>query len=277
MELNKNQLLLPAVCLSLIGSFNAEALDWRIAFGAHDTFVEQVDSHTFGAGASFSLSHVTESNILLTGALDIFIDHDKDKLDPDHIPVWFSSDYMAKGELFELSPNSAFHWEVELSGRRNTVSSVEKQMKLFPSIGYEYRSKAFDAGLKAGGGYYFLEIDDDVPRMRGYDRGDFQNKTGAYTLAGDTRIALGTSFDLSAKAQHWNDGSEWLENRYSVALSYDSNSWVEDSVFIMSVEHTEYNLDPYAKVSLDDPDYLPILPWDNDTLVRVYIDMPWDF
>ncbi|AQS37928.1 hypothetical protein Sps_02776 [Shewanella psychrophila] len=277
MALKSPTLILSVLCVSSVSTFSAQALDWRIAFGGHDIIVEQADSHTLGAGATFSLSHLMQSNILLTGSLDVFVDHDKDKLDPDHIPIWFSSNFMVKGELLRLSHDSSLQWEVEANSRRNTVSSVEKQLKLFPSISYEYDTEAFFAGVKAGVGYYSLEIDDDVPRMRGYDRGDFQNKTGAYTLAADTRLALGSSFDLSAKIQHWNDGNEWLENRYSVALNYDSNTWVKGSLFVVSVEHTEYNLDPYAKVALDDSDYLPILPWDNDTLVRVYIDMPWDF
>ncbi|EDQ02132.1 hypothetical protein [Shewanella benthica] len=277
MALKNCTLIFTVLCLSLASTFSAQALDWRIAFGAHDIIVEQADSHTVGVGATFALAHLTQSNILLIGSVDVFVDHDKDKLDPDHIPIWFSSNFMVKRELFRLSPDSAFQWEVEASSRRNTVSSVEKQLKLFPGIGYEYDTKNFFAAVKVGAGYYSLEIDDDVPRMRGYDRGDFQNQTGAYTLAADTRFSLGSSFELSAKIQHWNDGSEWLENRYSVALNYDANTWVEDSVFVVSVEHTEYNLDPYAKVAVDDADYLPILPWDKDTLVRVYIDMPWDF
>ena len=67
----------------------AEGTDWRIAFGGHNTIVEQVDSHTLGAHAGFFVEHVTESNISWKGNIDIFIDDDKDKLDPDHIPIWF--------------------------------------------------------------------------------------------------------------------------------------------------------------------------------------------
>jgi hypothetical protein len=28
---------------------------------------------------------------------------------------------------------------------------------------------------------------------------------------------------------------------------------------------------------VEPPDYLAILPWNNDRLVRLYIDMPWGF
>ena len=276
MELNKT-LTLSTVSLASLMSFSVNALDWRIAFGGHDFIVEQESSHTFGADVHFSLAHLTQSNILLTASIDVLVDHDKDKLDPDHIPIWFMSNYMAKGELVSLSANSALMWEVELDGKRNTVSSVEKQVKLFPAISYEYNTEAFFAAVKGAAGYYFLEIDDDVPRLRGYDREDFQNKTGAYSFAANTRIAMGKSMDLSLTAQHWNDGDEWLENKYGAALTYDSNFWIENSHLALSVEHTEYNLDPYAKINVSAPDYLAILPWNSDTLVRLYIDMPWEF
>ena len=49
------------------------------------------DSHTLGVNASLLLEHKTQSDILLTAALDAYIDVDVDKLDPDHIPVWFKS------------------------------------------------------------------------------------------------------------------------------------------------------------------------------------------
>ncbi len=270
MEFKSSRFILPTLCFSFATSFSAQAIDWRIGFGGHDIIVEQADSHTLGVNAKFSFVHYTESGILLSGDMNVFIDHDKDKLDPDHIPVWFDTEFLAKGALFKISDTSHINWEVELDGRRNTVNSVEKQFKLMPALSYEFRTDAFDFGVKAGAGGYFLEIDDDVPKTRGYDRSDYQNKTGAYTLAADTRIGLGSSFDLEGKAQHWNDGSDWLENKYSVNLNYHSDSWIEDSVFVISIEHTEYNLDHYAKVPLDDPDYLPILPWDNDTLVNAW-------
>ena len=57
-------------------------------------------------------------------------------------------------------------WQVTLDGKRNTVSSVEKQSKLFPAIVARFDNQKFYAGLTLGGGHYMLEIDDDVPRER---------------------------------------------------------------------------------------------------------------
>ncbi len=253
----------------------AEGTDWRIAFGGHNTIVEQVDSHTLGAHAGFFVEHVTESDISWKGNIDIFIDDDKDKLDPDHIPIWFQTAWSVDGNLYRFSPTMNLQWQVTLDGKRNTVSSVEKQSKLFPAIVARFDNQKFYAGLTLGGGHYMLEIDDDVPRERGYDREDFQNKTGAYTVAADTQIMLGESFDIYAGAQTWNDGSDWLENKYSAVFSYHSDSWIEDSEVKLSIEHSEYNLDPFDNRDKNDADYLAILPWDNDTLVRIYVDMPW--
>ncbi|MBL4912668.1 hypothetical protein L2719_09720 [Shewanella schlegeliana] len=273
---NQSQLFIAV--LGIVGSglaANAQATDWRVAFGAHDTIVDQADSHTLGAHAGFYAAHKTQSDLLWQGEIDIFIDDDKDKLDPDHIPIWFQSAFSVDGNLYRFSEVMNLQWQVTLEGKRNTVSSIEKQAKLFPGIVARYDSDRVYAGFEVAAGYYMLEIDDDVPRERGYDREDFQNKTTAYSVAFDTRLPLGDSFDIYAKAQTWNDGSDWLENKISGIVSYRLDGWIEDSKIQLSVEHSEYNLDPYDNRDKNSPDYLAILPWDRDTLVRIYVDMPW--
>lgn len=263
-----------ALLVGLMSS-SVQALDWRLGIGGHDYYVDEADSHTFGAQVHLSLEYMTQRDILLSGKLNIYIDNDVDELDPDHIPIWFSSEYAAEGELFRFSPSSLINWDITVGGKRNTVSSVEKQLKFFPTIGYQYHTDPFSAGIKVGPGYYFLEIDDDVPRTRGYDREDFQNKTGAYTVSATTNSKIGSSFDLGLSLQHWNDGSAWLENEAEATLSYDANEWRDNSLLIVSLKYTEYNLDPYARDAIDDPDYLPILPWNKDLLVQVSFNMPW--
>ncbi|MGS0681279.1 hypothetical protein ACVBIL_08975 [Shewanella sp. 125m-7] len=273
---NQPHLFIAALGLVAVGlTTNAQATDWRIAFGGQNTIVDQADSHTLGAHAGFYVAHQTESELLWQGELDIFIDDDKDKLDPDHIPIWFQSAFSVDGNLFRFSEVMNLQWQVTLDGKRNTVSSVEKQAKLFPGIVARFDNGRVYAGFEVAAGYYMLEIDDDVPRERGYDREDFQNQTGAYSIAFDTLLPLGDSFDIYAAAQTWNDGSDWLENKYTGVLSYHSDGWIENSEIKLSVEHTEYNLDPFDNRDKTSPDYLAILPWDRDTLVRIYVDMPW--
>ncbi|WP_299804116.1 hypothetical protein [uncultured Shewanella sp.] len=266
------------ITLGLLGSglsTSSQAADWRIAFGAHDTIVDQADSQTFGLHGGFFIEHRTQWDLLWKAELDIFIDDDKDKLDPDHIPIWFQSAFSVDGNLYRFSDLMNLQWQVTLKGKSNTVSSIERQIKLFPGIVARFDNESVYAGFEIAAGYYMLEIDDDVPRERGYDRGDFQNKTGAYSVAFDTRLPLGDWFDIYAAAQTWNDGGDWLENKVSTEVSYHSDGWVDGSEIKLRVEHTEYNLDPYDNRDKNSPDYKPILPWDRDTLVRIYVDMPW--
>lgn len=75
------------VCLALCLSSALQAEEqtqWHYSLGSHDFVVE--DSHTLGVNASLLLEHKTQSDILLTAALDAYIDVDVDKLDPDTYP-----------------------------------------------------------------------------------------------------------------------------------------------------------------------------------------------
>ena len=164
----------------------------------------------------------------------------------------------------------------DVTTRRNTTSSVEQQYLIFPGISLSYDTGRFTVGAKTNVGYYFLEIDDDVPRTRGYDRGDFINKTFAYSLSANTHILLGNAFGFNAAAQAWADNDAWLEQRYKISMTYDSNDWIPNSVFKISIEHTRYNLDHYALIDTGDPAYIPILPWNKDTMVRAYIIFSWN-
>ncbi|PIW61944.1 hypothetical protein [Shewanella sp. CG12_big_fil_rev_8_21_14_0_65_47_15] len=262
--------------LNLSTSVSAEEqTQWHYSLGIHDFVVDEENSHTLGANMSLLIAHRTASNIQLLASLDVFLDVDVDDLDPDHIPIWFKSDYAAIGELYRFNPEFFFGWQVDLQGKRNTVSSVEKQLKLFPALTANYQDQRMQAQLKAGAGYYFMEIDDDVPRTRGYDRGDFGNDGLAYTAMGSFGVDITPQLHMSAAAQTWHDGDAWLEDQYRFDLTYQTNFWAEHSQWVLSVEHTQYNLDHYAKVDVNSPEYLPILPWDNDTLVRLSLIVPW--
>lgn len=265
-----------AFLLNLSTSVSAEEqTQWHYSLGIHDFVVDEENSHTFGANMSLYIAHQTASDIQLSALLDVYLDVDVDDLDPDHIPVWFKSDYAAIGELYRVNPAFFLGWQVDLQGKRNTVSSVEKQIKLFPALTANYQGQRMLAQLKAGAGYYFMEIDDDVPRTRGYDRGDFGNDGLAYTAMGSFGLDITPKLHMNIAAQTWHDGDAWLEDQYRFDLTYQTNFWAEHSQWVLDIEHTQYNLDHYAKVDVNSPDYLPILPWDNDTLVRLSLIVPW--
>ncbi|MGL5359081.1 MAG: hypothetical protein ACRDBI_05095 [Shewanella sp.] len=251
-----------------------EATQWHYSVGIHDLMVSDENSHTFGGNASLIITHQTPSAILLSAFLDAYIDVDKDKLDPDHIPLWFKSEYAASGELYRNSPTASLGWKVDLQGKRNTVSSVEKQIKLFPALTANYQGEQLLSELKLGAGYYFLEIDDDVPKTFGYKRSDYGNSEFAYTLMGTMGGAITPKLSLHGSAQTWHDGNARLEDQYRVELTYLTDLWVKHSQWALTAEHTQYHLEHYTKAATDSPAQ-PILPWDNDTLLRLSFIVPW--
>ncbi|MGI2258658.1 hypothetical protein [Shewanella sp. GXUN23E] len=261
--------------LALLGATPASAsgLDWYLSYGVHDFQVESSD--TFGGNVALSFDYLSDNGIVAKGNADVYVDIDKDKLDPDHIPVWFQSAYFVRGNWLTLTPNLSLDWQVDLRGKRNTVSSVEKQIKFYPSLVLDYARPAFGARAQAGVGYFFLEIDDDVPKERGFERGEFGNDATAWTVDASGYYMLAPGWKLAAGVEYWADGSETLETKYRASLTADTSQWVADSEMVLSLEQSRYNLDPYDHLPKGDPDYLPILPWDTDTLFRLYMTVPW--
>jgi len=250
------------------------AADWKMNAGVHDFFVAQESSHTFGAGVGLVVLHTTENEILLTGSVDAFIDRDKDELDQDHIPIWYQFKLLSKALLARLSKDVSVNWLIDIKGRCNTVSAVEQEFKLMPGVNLQYDSPSLSIASTFLTGYYFLEIDDDAPKPRGYAREDLQNKSGAMSLRADVRFALREKLEMNASAQQWHDGDAWLENQYAFSLVYNTTDWIKKSSTIISAVYTKYNLDPYDNKPASAPDYQAILAWDNDMVIRAYISFP---
>ena len=111
---------------------------------------------------------------------------DTDHLDPDHIPVWWETDLGIDDKFWNGSREMFIGWVVGQETRMNTVSSIERQLHLLPAITGGFAGDSVQASLKGGIGYNFLEIDDDAPRLRGYDRTNLRQTTSAGALAADT-------------------------------------------------------------------------------------------
>lgn len=248
----------------------ANATDWSLTYGMHDFIVSDESSHTFGTDVGITVETIAYSEIMLDGSFTAFINYNKDKLDPDYEPLWYKTHVQIKKEFYSLNSNIGLAWLVRFDGILNTVSAVEKQSKVFTGIGGHYTTSTLDVGLKTLVGYYFLEIDDDVPSRFGYGPSDLQNETAAYTLIAESNIPLNTKANAYVRVQRWMDTHQWLENQYQVMVSYDSTEWIQGSTLHTSAEHTQYNLNPYQKRG-----FAPILPWENDLLVRVYMKIPW--
>jgi hypothetical protein len=125
-----------------------------------------------------------------------------------------------------------------------------------------------------GGGYFFLEIDDDVPVPRGYEREDLRNQAWVFSPTLDATWELTPRFKLRGRAQEWHDGSVWLERKYYTALDWDLGSALPHSVLELSIELTQYNMDVYFPIAKP-PGYLPVVPWDEDRLIKLSLNKWW--
>ncbi|HEY4370083.1 MAG TPA: hypothetical protein VGN07_22825 [Steroidobacteraceae bacterium] len=246
-----------------------EAADRRYSIGIHDFIVADADSHTYGLNVSASIDKRTAAGRHWVGSFDLFLDRDKDDLDPDHIPIWWQVHLGTDGDWWR---SDAMHvgWSVDINTRMNTVSSIERQITALPKLVAGYDGTGLRTSLQAGAGWFFLEIDDDVPRTRGYDRDDFRNSELAYTLAADATVRLGTSWSVFGQAQQWWDSHEWLQTVFRAAVQMDAGHSSKGSEFALSADYNKYNLEVYSH-----PDLLPILPWDDDLMIRLSFSKSW--
>jgi hypothetical protein len=259
---------LRAVAILLL-STTAGAADWRFSLGIHDYVVPQADSDTLGVDARASFDQHSERGLHYFASLDLFVDHDEDHLDPDHIPIWWQLHAGSDGTFLQ-SGKARLGWTANFDTSMNTVSSIERRMTALPALVGAYDGNVFEGALTAGAGWFFQEIDDDVPKTRGYGREDFRNSTGGYAVKADARIRIGESWSASAMALGWWASGDPLWKEYKAELRHQMDGWHEGSALAFSADYNDYNLDVYASPGLP-----PILPWDHDVLFRLTLVEAW--
>jgi hypothetical protein len=238
--------------------------------GVQDFSVADVDSHTYGLSGRIAVDTQTKSGQHLVGSLDLFYDHDKDHLDPDHIPIRWDVHLGTDKELWQ-GARLHFGWTADANTRMNTVSSIEREITALPAIVGWYDGSYVRASLKAGAGWFLLEIDDDAPRLRGYDREDLRNSTLGYTGAADLTIKIGSCCKILGQIQQWWDSDVWLQIQYGAAFRVNLDSMTKGGELVLSAEAYEYNLDPYQRPDLA----IPVLGWNDDLLVRLSFKTKW--
>ena len=269
-----SRLLLFAALLLTGTAASGETADWRYSVGVHDFAVPDVDSDTYGINGSVSVDKRTEAGRHVYGSAVVYVDRDKDDLDPDHIPIWWQLHAGTDGD-FRQGDRARLGWNANVDTRMNTVSSVEREILAMPALVASYDTNAFRASAQASAGWFFLEIDDDVPKSRGYvreERGDFRNNALAYSLAADLSLRLGSSSRLTARRRSGGTVTTgWrLITRWHCSMAA-GQSHEQSSEFVLSADFNEYNLDPYFRPNVG----VPILPWDNDVMIRLSFDTAW--
>lgn len=268
-------LLLSIACVCV----QASGGEWRIGGGIHSFIVPQANSDTFGINATITYESTSETELHNLFQYDLYKDFDHDELDPDHIPIWWRIHYLWERPFKQLSPDWTLWGAAEVRTRMNTVSCIERQIDAYPSLSARYEGNALHTSLELGGGYFFLEIDDDVPKERGYQRGDFKHKTLAAVFTANATLDLSKNSQLFGEFRNWTDSDGWLENQFRAELHVDVAKLHRDSELILGAETFYYNLDPYLpsgnETNPETGDYIPILPWDHDVMVRASIKTAW--
>jgi len=253
---------------------NPVEIQYKVGF--HDMDVPEANSHTSGVNLSASLSGTLFSgtHIVLEG--DMFLDFDHDHLDPHHTPLWLQLHFGLTGPIAQSTTPDLwyFSWVGDVNSRSNTVSCIERDLKIIPGVALGGKLGILAVEARLGYGYYALTIDDDVPRERGYDRDDLINRTWALAPSLEATLSLTPHFKVLGRAQEWHDGSTWLETKYHAGLDWDLSRFIPHADLEFSVEVTEYNISMYHPTG-SPPGYLPILPWNDDRLIMFTFDKWW--
>jgi len=282
MKITKSSLLFaPLLTISLNG------MDFQATFGLHDFMVNNIKtdgypahikdgtSHTFGVDAGIWIRHTTPSDINFLAKAEVFLDRDKDELDEDHIPVWFDFLVDVDGPMYKINERNRLLWYVLIDNKQNTVSCIEREIRQHIGVGWEFHTQKFKVALNTYLGFYYIEIDDDTPKQRGYTRMELDDGEASNAFELETSYSFTQDWSIYAKAKRYsaNAGFEELETNYELLLSYSGENFlVEHSTLNLNIKNVQYNFDRF-NVHSD----LTALPWDNDTLIKVYLSMPIDF
>ena len=247
-----------------LASGAAEAASWTYQLGVHNMVVRDVDSTTWGLSGRAEVDDVTEAGRHRYAIFDVYLDHDEDHLDPDHIPVWWHTDLGIDAKFWQGSRKMFVGWAVTQDTRMNTVSSIERQIHLLPAIEAGFAGDSVRASVQTGIGYNFIEIDDDAPRLRGYDRTNLRQTTSAGALAADTTFRIGSSWEVFGHGEEWRDSDDWIQTQYIAGFRVAANRWGRGSQVAFSAEYNEYNLERWQLPGLP-----TVLGWDDDLMYKL--------
>lgn len=245
---------------------NANPLKLKYSFGANNFVVDDVN--TFGVNGGIHVGYFPNETTYHKGKFETFVEYDDEELDPDHIPVWFSAKYRFSTEFISINEFLSLNGVVNFDWKMNTVSSIEQYLKTGAGVTLPMEYGSLELVPKVLAGTYYLEIDDDVPKSRGFSRSDLDvGYRSAYMYGADLTLNMTNNLSLGINYEEWHDGDDWLEENIIFALTY-----VEENKYdvMFSVENTNYNLTEFRKNGTD------VLPWNEDTLFKFVLSIPFN-
>jgi hypothetical protein len=283
-KINKLSILLSSLLLSSAVS----AMEFEASVGVHDFMVSDIKndvpadgissgtSHTLGVNAAIYIKHETQNHIKFLAKAEAFLDHDKDHLDPDHIPVWFDFLLDIQGEMYTINENSLLKWYVLMDNRQNTVSCIEREIRQHIGVGYEYTKSGLTLDFNLYAGFYYIEIDDDTPGERKYSRQDTDDGEASNIIELKAQYNFNQDWSLYGGFKRYaaNTGREHLEDNVELLLTYKNADFLtEGSTLNFKIKHVQYDFDRFYRSDIG----VPILPFDNDTLIQAYVTLPISF
>ena len=286
-KLQKKLKLSFLVSVILFSSISS-ALDFEASVGVHDFMVSDIKndvaadgissgtSNTLGVNAAIYVSHQTKNNIKFLAKAEAFLDRDKDHLDPDHIPVWFDFLLDVNGPIYTLSDRSSFKWYILMDNKQNTVSCIEREVRQHIGAGYEYTNGGLTLDFNLYAGFYYIELDDDTPYARGYTRQDTDDGEASNVIEFEAKYNFNKNWSLYGNIKRYaaNTGGERLEDNIETLLTYKGSDFLSDGATVnLKVKYTQYDFDRFYRPEIG----VPILPFDNDTLIQAYVTLPISF
>ena len=240
----------------------------------HDDGISAGDSHTLGINTAIYVKHTTQTGINIVAKAEAFLDHDKDHLDPDHIPVWFDFSLDVDGDMYSINDANTLRWYIALDNRQNTVSCVEREVRQHLGVGYEFNKSGFTFDAKILAGFYYIEFDDDTPVARGYNREETDDGEASHVYVLRGAYKFNKDWSVEADFRHYaaNTGGDTLEDNANALLTYKgSDMFGEGTTMNLKVKHVKYDI---SRLNVHP---LPIVPFDNDTLIQAYVTIPVEF
>lgn len=245
--------------------FSAE--HWKLRTGLTAFQVE--DSVTFGIGFGAKGKYTTRGGTRLELLATVIAEDDRDKLDSDHIPVWFKSEFKARKPLVEFTPVLRLDATLDVNHKMNTVSSIEQSASLIPGIRLGVYTKWIELYARIGAGGYYLEIDDDLPEeYSDYGREDLANSAFSISDEYKALFHLNDALSFSCRYRDYRDSSwELLESWTRAEITYVVDARRK---FVIEAEKSHYNLDQFSRSAGDNG--LAILPFDHDVYYQAYLE-----